>query len=51
MMYAWASLNKGKKDSPFENTGIIIGRQVTTINTTANYDGPQLTLGQILLDE
>ena len=51
MMYAWASLNKGKKDSPFENAGIIIDRQVTTINTTANYDGPQLTLGQILLDE
>ena len=45
------NFNKGKKDSPFENTGIIIGRQVTTINTTANYDGPQLTLGQILLDE
>ena len=43
--------NKGKKDSPFENAGIIIGRQVTTINTTANYDGPRLTLGQILLDE
>lgn len=45
------NFNKGKKGSPFENTGIIIDRQVTTINTTANYDGPQLTLGQILLDE
>lgn len=45
------TFNKGKKDSPFENTGIIIDRQVTTINTTPKYDGPQLTLGQILLDE
>ncbi|MDO4995117.1 MAG: DNA (cytosine-5-)-methyltransferase [Bacteroidales bacterium] len=43
--------NKGKDNSPFENTGIIIDRNVTTINTKAQYDGPQLTLGQILLDE
>ena len=43
--------NKGKKDSPFENAGIIIDREVTTINTEPRYDGPQLTLGQILLDE
>lgn len=43
--------NKGKKDSPFENTGIIIDRKVTTVNTTPKYEGPQLTLGQILLDE
>lgn len=43
--------NKDRKNSPFENTGIIIDRQVTTINTTTNYDGPQLTLGQILLSE
>ena len=43
--------NKDKKVSPFENAGIIIDRNVTTINTTANYDGPRLTLGQLLLDE
>ena len=46
-----SDFNKGKKDSPFENTGIIIDRTVTTINTAAKYDGPQLTLGQILVDE
>ena len=45
------TFNIGKKDSPFENTGIIIDRHVTTVNTTVNYEGPQLTLGQILLDE
>ena len=45
------NFNKSKKDSPFENTGIIINREVTTINTTAYYNGPQLTLGQLLIDE
>lgn len=43
--------NKGKAFSPFENTGIIINRCVTTVNTTPKYDGPFLTLGHILLDE
>ncbi len=43
--------NKEKKDSPFCNTGIIINRKVTTINTTAKFEGPQLTLGQVLVDE
>ena len=43
--------NQGKTNSPFENTGIIIGRTVTTVNTMAKYDGPKLTLGQILLNE
>lgn len=45
------SFNKGRKDSPFENTGIIIDRTVTTMNTEPNYIGPRLTLGQILIDE
>lgn len=45
------TFNKGKKDSPFENTGIIINRQVTTLNTIPRYEGPQLTLGQLLLTE
>lgn len=45
------NFNKGQVNSPFENTGIIIDRRVTTINTSACYEGPQLTLGQILLDE
>lgn len=46
-----SNFNKGKEHSPFENTGIVIDRNVTTVNTTARYTGPQLTLGQILLDE
>ena len=43
--------NRGKANSPFENTGITIDRNVTTINTTAKYNGSRLTLGQILQDE
>ena len=51
ILHVSSNFNKNKTNSPFENTGIIIDRQVTTINTTANYVGPHLTLGQILLDE
>ncbi len=45
------NFNKGKSLSPFENTGIVIDRKVTTIDTVADYHGPCLTLGEILLDE
>ena len=46
-----SSFNKGKKDSPFENVGIMKDRKVTTIEAKAKYDGPILTLGDILLDD
>lgn len=46
-----SSFNKGKKDSPFENTGIMTDRWVTTIKTTGSYNGPVVTLGEILLAE
>lgn len=45
------SFNKGKKNSPFENTGIMVDRKVTTLSTTANYEGVTLTLGQLLVAE
>ncbi len=45
------SFNKNRVNSPFENTGIIIDRNVTTISTIPLYHGPKLLLGQILLDE
>ena len=45
------NFNKGKKESPFENSGIMIDRMVYTIATMPNYDGPFLTLGQLLIDE
>lgn len=46
-----AKFNKARQNSPFENTGMAIDRHVVTINTTARYDGPRLTLGDILQDE
>ncbi|MCF0191326.1 MAG: DNA (cytosine-5-)-methyltransferase [Marinilabiliaceae bacterium] len=35
----------------FENAGIMTNRKVTTIATTSTYDGPYITLGQIILPE
>lgn len=35
----------------FENTGIIIGRRVTTVATVPCYDGPTLTLGDVIIPE
>ena len=46
-----SSFNKGKKDSPFENVGVMKNREVTTLEAKAKYDGPLLTLGDILLDD
>ena len=46
-----SSFNKGKKDSPFENVGIMKNREVITLEAKAKYDGPLLTLGDILLDD
>ena len=46
-----SSFNKGMKESPFENVGIMKDGKVTTIEAKAKYDGPILTLGDILLDE
>lgn len=45
------NFNKGKKESPFENSGIMMDRMVYTVETMPNYNGPFLTLGQLLIDE
>ena len=45
------NFNKGVKDSPFENSGVMYGSNVYTISTIADYNGPFLTLGNIVLDE
>lgn len=45
------NFNKNKKESPFKNSGIMIDRMVYSINTIPNYNGPFLTLGQLLIDE
>ncbi|MEW5906871.1 MAG: DNA (cytosine-5-)-methyltransferase [Elusimicrobiota bacterium] len=38
-------------DSPFENTGILIGDKVYTLHTTPEYKGNPTFLGDIVLDE
>ena len=45
------NFNKGKKDSPFGNAGMMMNRQVYSIDTIAVYDGPFQTLGGNLVDE
>ena len=46
-----AHFNKGRKDSPFGDAGMVHGRQVFSVDATACYDGPCMTLGGCLIDE
>lgn len=45
------NFNKGKKESPFKNSGIMCGGKVFTLDTLPVYDGHYLTLGEILVDD
>lgn len=45
------NFNIGKKDSPFGTAGIMIGRNILSVDSMAVYDGPIQTLGDILVDE
>lgn len=45
------SFNKGKKDSPFGNAGIMRNRQVYSVDAESSYDGFYLTLGDNVVDE
>lgn len=45
------NFNKGKKTSPFRNSGIMIQREVYALDTEPAYCGLSLTLGQMLIDE
>ena len=46
-----AEFNKGKKDSPFGNAGMMIDRHVYSVDAEAVYDGPRQTLGGNMIDE
>ena len=46
-----ANFNKGKKDSPFGNAGVMKQRHVFSVDAEAVYDGPRQTLGGNLVDE
>ena len=45
------SFNKGKNVSPFKNAGVMINRNVFTTQLTPSYNGPFVTLGDILVPE
>lgn len=45
------NFNKGKRVSPFKNSGIMCGGKVFTLDTLPVYDGHYLTLGEILVDD
>lgn len=46
-----AEFNKGKKESPFGNAGMMINRHVYSVDAISIYDGPYQTLGGNLVDE
>lgn len=46
-----AGFNKGKKDSPFGNAGMMMGRHVYSVDADPIYDEPRQTLGGNLIDE
>ena len=43
--------NKGEKDSPFGNAGMMMNRHVYSVDAEPVYDGPRQTLGGNLVDE
>lgn len=43
--------NKGKKESPFGNAGMMMDRHVYSVDAEPVYDGPRQTLGGNLIDE
>ncbi len=43
------SFNKEKKDSPFQNSGMILNGKVTTLKTSPNYEGEKILLKNILI--
>lgn len=45
------NFNKGKKESPFGNAGLMMDRKVYSVDAVPVYDGPSQTLGGNLVDE
>ena len=46
-----SGFNKGKKESPFGNAGMMKDRHVYSVDADSVYDGPRQTLGGNLIDE
>ena len=45
------NFNKGKKESPFRNTGVMCCGQVYALDTLPIYAGHYITLGEVLVDD
>ncbi|MGG5509405.1 DNA (cytosine-5-)-methyltransferase [Myroides odoratimimus] len=45
------NVNKGIAESPFENTGMMVGRKVFTFKSLPDYNGPFTVLKDILIEE
>ena len=45
------NFNKGKKESPFGTAGIMVNRNIISVDATPTYEGTLQTLGNILVDE
>lgn len=45
------SFNKGKSQSPFKNSGVMMDRTVYTLATEPDYSGPCVALGDIVLPD
>jgi DNA (cytosine-5)-methyltransferase 1 len=43
--------NKNGKNSPFQNTGLMIDGKVSTVKTEPQYDGKRIVLGELLQSE
>ncbi len=43
--------NKGRQNTPFGNAGIMVDRQVLSVDAIPDYEGPIQTLGDILVNE
>ena len=43
--------NKGLKETPFGNAGLMMDRHVYSVDAIPTYDGPIQTLGNVLVDE
>lgn len=46
-----SGFNKGKKTSPFESAGLMVNRVICTKRLSPDYNGPFVTLGDILIPE
>lgn len=45
------NFNKGQKESPFKNSGVMADGKAYTLDTLPEYGGPYLTLGDVLVEE